>query len=243
MKTILKNAQLYILLQAYLQYAPNADIIHGNNGRHVSLGENQKMAWDWMIKKDEINTERRSYTALDGLIAKLDEIELAEWISSDQYKLAQGLFITRTSQFHKVYPINNSGQLYYRLVSLMSEIEMESLIPIMGLDKVQELKEDLDVDPLSANGQLILYSRKIVGFHAMERALILLPDEMLPFDINPKMADQNREILRDKRADKFKGMAVRFQSVLEQLVASQNNEAYEVDQLHGIKQGKNHVNL
>jgi len=243
MKVVLKTAQLYILLQAYLQYAPNADVMHSTSGRNVQLPDNSKMAWDWMLKKDEMSTERRSYRALDALIQKLDEIELAEWIASDEYKTAQSLFISRTSQFQKIYPIENSGQLYYRMVPFMSDIEVETLIPILGADKIEDLKLNLDVSSFSPDGQLILYCRKIVGFHAMERALTLLPDEMLPFKYNVKMKTEDLEELREKRALRFKGMAEDFEKLLEQIFAGQNEVEYETDQLYGIKEGKKHVNL
>lgn len=243
MKSVLKNAQLYILLQAYLQYAPNADINHGVNGRVVNLSDNVKQAGDWQIKKDEISLERRSYKALDILIQKLDEIPLAEWVASEEYKIAQGLFITRTNQFQKIYPIENSGQLYYRMVSLMSDIEVETLIPILGIDKINELKQNLSVSQFSPEGQLILYCRKVVGFHAMARALILLPDEMLPFEVNHKMRTEDREALREKRSAKFYCMAKDFELLLEQLIAGQQEKDYEVDHLHGLKEGTKHVNL
>ncbi|MUP44904.1 hypothetical protein E0K83_03980 [Gramella sp. BOM4] len=245
MKVILKNAQLYILLQAYLQYAPNADIIHSPTGRTIQVADNSKTPGDWMLKKDELSTEKRSYAALDALILKLDEIGLAEWIASKEYKTAQGLFITRTNQFQKIYPIENSGQLYYRMVPFMSDIEAETLIPLLGIDKIEELKEDLNVSTFTPNGQLILYCRKIVGFHAMARALTLLPDEMLPFKFNVKMRTEDLEALRDKRAAKFKGMAEDFEKALEDLLDRQNNpdSTEEMDQLYGIKEGNKHVNL
>ncbi|TQI72282.1 hypothetical protein JM79_3240 [Gramella sp. Hel_I_59] len=243
MKVALKTAQLYILLQAYLQYAPNADVMHTTSGRNVQMPNNSKMAWDWMLKKDEVNTERRSYRALDALIQALDEMELAEWIASEEYKTAQGLFITRTNQFQKIYPIENSGQLYYRMVPFMSDIEAETLIPILGVDKIEELKIDLNAGTFTPDGQLILYCRKIVGFHAMSRALTLLPDEMLPFKYNVKMKTEDLEALRESRSAKFKGMAEDFEKLLEQIFAGQNEVEYETDQLYGIKDGKKHVNL
>lgn len=39
---ILKHAQLYILLLAYLEYASNADLMHGNSGRKIHHAADEK---------------------------------------------------------------------------------------------------------------------------------------------------------------------------------------------------------
>ena len=242
MKEALKNAQLFILLKAYLQYAPNNDLIHGNSGRKVEIGTNQKIPWDWQINMDNGGLERRSYRALDALIEKLNEIAMAEWVASKPYKSAQSLFIRDTATFQNIYPINNSEQLYYRLVPFMSDIETETLFPILG-DKVTELKDDLDVAPETDNGQLILYCKKIVVFNVLERASILLPEEMMPFSINYKINQQDRELIREKRAARFLEMAGRYETTLEQIFAAQNAADIATDPLHGVQEDKKYVNL
>lgn len=68
---IVLHAQLFIILHAYLDFASNGDLIHGNNGRKVQFADNEKTAFEWQIKSDNASLERRSYKALDRLISLL----------------------------------------------------------------------------------------------------------------------------------------------------------------------------
>ena len=240
---ILKNSQLYVLLMAYLEYASNGDIVHGNSGRKIHFAENEKTPWDWQIEMDNGALKRRAYRALDRLIEALDKSELADWTGSDQYKQARSLFLYDTTQFSRVYPINNSGQLYYRLVPFMADIETEKIAPVLGLVQFDELKNKIKGAPTSEEKQLILYCQKITAYRVLERASTLLPDEMFEEKINYKQSYQDRESIRKSREDKFASMAADYEVELERILARQNAEEYELNPTHGIQADKKHVNL
>lgn len=91
----------------------------------------KKTAWDWQIASDNAALLRRGYKALDGIIDLLDSSDYPEWTGSDQYKESRSLFLFNTRNFDKAYPINNSGQLYYRMVPFMADVETETLRPIL----------------------------------------------------------------------------------------------------------------
>lgn len=243
MKAILKNAQLYILLKAYLEYVSNGDIIHGNNGRKIESGEKEKTAWPWQIKMDNAANERRSYRALDRLIEQLDELELAEWKDSAQYKKARSLFLYNTQQLQEVYPINDSGQLYYRLVPFMEDIELDKILAILGEDKFTELKDNPSPDPYSIDGRLLKYCKKIVGFNVLERAAVLLPEEMMDFKVNYRISEEKQEEIKIARGARFLNMAQEYEVQLQRLIAEQKSQDFELDPLHGIKPENKHVNL
>lgn len=240
---ILKNAQLYVLLMAYLEYASNGDIVHGNSGRKIHFAENEKTPWDWQIEMDNGALKRRAYRALDRLIEALDKADLTEWTSSDQYKQARSLFLYDTSQFNKVFPINNSGQLYYRLVPFMGDIETEKISPVLGSVKFQDLKTKVKGTPTPEEKELILYCQKITAYRVLERASTLLPDEMFEEKINYKQSYQDRELIREKRQAKFAEMAHDYEGELARILARQNAKAYELNPTHGIQADKKHVNL
>lgn len=242
LKPILKAAQLYILLKAYLDYAANGDIIHSNNGRKIHFGSDQKTPWDWQIMADNASLERRAYKSLDAIIDLLTAAGYNEWKDSDQFKASKSLFLPTTNEFHKIYPINHSGQLYYRLVPFMADIEQEIILSILGEEKFLQLKAETP-SPTSNDGQLLLYAKKITAYRVIERAWRILPEEMLGEKVNYKISDKDRADLRDKRAAELLKRAAVYERDLERVLAKSNETAYSVDQLHGIKAGKNHVNL
>ena len=240
---ILKNSQLYVLLMAYLEYASNGDIIHGDTGRKIHFAEGEKTPWDWQIEMDNGALRRRAYRALDRLIEALDASKLDAWTGSDQYKRAKSLFLYDTTQFNKVFPINNSGQLYYRLVPFMADIESEKISPVLGNIKFDALKTKLKGSPSAEENQLILYCQKITAYRVLERASTLLPDEMFEEKVNYRQSYQDREMIRQERKAKFSEMASGYEVELERILARQNATEYQLNPTHGIQPNKKHVNL
>lgn len=243
LKAMLKSAQLYILLMAYLEFASNGDIIHGNSGRKIHFATDQKTPWDWQIKADNGALERRAYKALDRLIDLLNTSTFAEWKDSDQYKLSKSLFVSTTNEFHKIYPINFSGQLYYRLVPFMDDIEKESILSILGADKFNELKTAIDIAPNSEDAQLLQYAKKITTYLAMDQAIKMFPEEMLNDKVDYKISEKERENSRQYKCQFIQTQVKNFERELEKILAVQNAEEYSIDQLHGIKKENKHVNL
>lgn len=243
LELILKRGQLYVLLLAYKAYAPNADLIHGNNGRKAHFAEGERAAWDWQIAADNGALLKRAYKALDELILTLDASGFNEWTDSDQYKTAAGLFIYNTEQLHKVYPIDYSGQLYHQLIPFMEDVELENILAILGAEKFQELKGVLRTDQEPGQKKLINYSKKVIAYRILAKASQLLPEEMLNFPINYKVSETEREEIRKQRSREFEGEALYFESLLEREKRIQAGAADTRDLTHGIKAGQKHVNL
>lgn len=240
---ILKHAQLYILLLAYIEYAANADLMHGNSGRKIHFSEKEKTAWDWQILADNAALLRRAFKALDGLIDLLDSSTYTEWKDSDQYKESRSLFLHNTRSFDKAYPINNSGQLYYRLVPFMADVETETLRPTLGVELFDTLKTKLKGSPSSEEKELILYCQKIQAYAVLERACVLLPEEMTEKNINYKMKESEREAQKENRRRRLSDMAEKYKRDLQMIVAGINEVEYELNPTHGLDPAKNHVNL
>lgn len=240
---ILKHAQLFVLLLAYLEYSQNADLIHGNTGRKIHFSTDEKTPWDWQILQDNAALRRRAYKALDGLIDLLDASNFEEWTNSDQYKTARKLFLFNTRQFDKIYPINKSGQLYYRMVPFMADIETETLRPILGAEKFDLLKTKLKGSPTPEEQQLILICQKIQAYAVLERAYVLLPEDMMEKNINYKTPEREREDQKENRRRRLDDTANRYKLDLQALVAKMNEVDYELNPTHGLDPEKNHVNL
>lgn len=186
----LSYVQLYIASMAYLDYAPNNDLSHTNSGRTFSSEEKDKIPWDWQVRADESATRKRAYKALDQLFLLLDTAAWSEWTTSEAYQTANALFLKNTKQFDAVFPINKSGQLYYRLVPFMDDFENDHITSILTAAKVTELKAA--TTPTTAQKTLINIIYKAVAYLSLGKGLKAFPVEMMPDNI------KYREDIRDK---------------------------------------------
>ncbi|GAK96814.1 hypothetical protein JCM19294_1123 [Nonlabens tegetincola] len=125
---------------------------------------------------------RRAYKALDRLIDLLNKIELKEWIDSKAFTASKELLIQSTDDLDKIEPINNSGQLYYRLVAYMQLAEIEHVNPILDNETLTIIKTGTDLD---ANQKLVrLHAQRLTAYTALADAYQTFPLEMFPGDIN-----------------------------------------------------------
>jgi hypothetical protein len=244
LKPILKCAQLYIILKAYLEYASNGDIIHGNSGRKIHFASDEKTPWDWQIRADNGALERRAYKALDLLIDLLTTANYTEWTASEPYKAAKSLFIPTTNSFQKIYPINHSGQLFYRLVPFMADIEQENILAILGEVKYLELKSGTPATIPEIDFNLLTsYCQKITAYLVIDRAWRILPEEMLGETVNYKLSDHARADLRDKRSIEHLARVKVYERDLQAILARLDLEVYDYDQTHGIDPANKYLNL
>jgi len=59
---IVHYIQLPVAYYAYHNFAAHTDISHGEDGRKVVIDpENQKMAWEWMINRDDNATLNKAH--------------------------------------------------------------------------------------------------------------------------------------------------------------------------------------
>lgn len=240
-QSALEYMQLYILSMAYLDFAPNNDLTHSNAGRVVSKDQNDTIPWDWQIQKDNSALAKRAYKALDLLFILLDKSNWTEWTSSEAYKTANKLFVKNTNQFDAVFPINKSGQLYYRLVPFMDDFEKRSITAILSDVKVTELKEATTPDT-NQKALLTLVNNAIV-YLTMEKAYKVLPVEMfaegLLYNENTRMKSQARaEVMQFLSSE-----AKKYLVELENTYSQQNLTFEEQNPTPGLEDGKNYVNL
>lgn len=178
----IKYAQLYILCMAYLSYARNNDLQHGSTGRKQYKADNESAPWEWQVKADEGATMRRAYKALDRLIDTLESNEITEWLASEQRATSRKLLITTTDAFDKIYSIDNSGQLYYRLVPTMQAVETEFVNPLLDAATLTRLKTATDLT--DEENLLKLHAQRITAFYSLAKAYQTFPLEMFAGNID-----------------------------------------------------------
>ncbi|WP_052503497.1 DUF6712 family protein [Lacinutrix sp. Hel_I_90] len=239
--TALKYVQIYIASMAYLDFAPNNDLSHSNTGRKNSTEDSEKLAWEWQINMDASNTKKRAYKSLDLLFILLDKLEWPEWTASDAYKTANKLFIKNTNQFDKVFPINKSGQLYYRLVPFMEDFENDDINAIISETESIALKAA--AAPNETQKKLLIIIRKAIGYLTLAKAFKTFPVEMFAegmlFNENTRMKSQARAevmlFLEEEGKKHLKKLEYEY---------NQQNQTFEtINTTSGLEADKKYVNL
>lgn len=130
---LVQHVQLPIALMATFRYYQANMVTHGDNGRKVTInGTHEKMAWEWMIDKDDQAQLRKAYTAVDRLINYLEKENIAEWISSEARKTARELFVNSTAVFQRVFPIDSSPRFFYTVLPFIRTIQLTQIKPALG---------------------------------------------------------------------------------------------------------------
>ncbi|NQY30917.1 MAG: hypothetical protein HRT69_15795 [Flavobacteriaceae bacterium] len=242
---IVKRIQLFIILKAYLDYAPNADLSHSNSGRKYTSDENEKIPWEWQLTNDEKANKSRCYKSLDRLILLLNKSDYPEWKDSDQYKKASGLFVKNTKEFNEVYNINNSHQLYFRLVPQLTVVQQMHIITIIGITKYDELKAVVKAtDPISTpDTLLLLHIRSAIVHLALAKAYKLLPVEMFPEHLQYTENTSMKAKARAEVAQEITQIGLASIVSLTIEYAKQTATYTEIDQLQHLNEDQNYIHL
>lgn len=236
-----KYSQIYVLSMAYLDYAPDNDLNHTNAGRTFSAEDNQKIPWEWQVQASNASIKRRAYKALDLLMALLDSSEWTEWTTSDQYKTANATLIKNTLEFDKVFPIDKSGQLFYRLVPFMADFEEESICAILTKTTYDTLKGKSD--PTDQEKRILLLAKKAIAYLSLGKALKAFPVEMMPAGLS---YHENTTQKGKARAEVMQLMNAEGDKYLLKLEYEhqQQNATYEaIDPMQGLDECSKHVSL
>ena len=250
---ILKKSQLFISIISYHDFAGNNDLLHTTEGRKIHNSSNEKTAWDWQIAADNATLKKKAYKALDQLIIELDKSKLNEWLESDSYKKSKSILVNKTSAFNDLYPINNSEQLFYRLIPFMVNIEaleISSRIPNDIYKKLQAANLSNDLSGLSnLETSLLIFCKNALVYLTLAKAYKVFPIEMFADKINYKettrMRSQARAEVMLYLKEEGKSYLLDVESSVKQIqdLASQNTSIEEQNPLPGLETGNKHVDI
>lgn len=131
-KTLLRLVRRPIAFHAIRNYSKITGLTHGSTGRRITVGDNEKVPFEWMIDRDDREMQERYYRALDALffyLANKQEVPDA-WKESEIYKRLSGSTIATLDEMERIYPVNHSYYTFFTLLPLMRETQqhMESLL-------------------------------------------------------------------------------------------------------------------
>ena len=166
---LVRLIQLPVILNAYRRFAPLNDLSHSEAGRLITVTDQQKPAFEWMLTRDNASLLDLAHEATDLLLEWLDEqvpipyVPTQEaltgeatantiedtWRSSATYSALKDLFINSAREFDYIFPINASRRLYLALVPFIREVELRYIRPVIGstrYDLIRELIKDEELD-------------------------------------------------------------------------------------------------
>lgn len=250
---VLKLSQTYICIRAYYDFAANNDLMHTTAGRKMDKATDESTPWDWQIQADNAALMKRAYKTLDQLILELDKSKLSEWLNSENYKASKSLFIWKTSILNKRYPINNSAQLYFRLVPFMEDFELTEISSRISPELYVRLKESIqppdDFKKLTIKEQQILkYIEFSIAYLSLGKGYKVFPIEMFPDKINykenTKMKAQSRAEVMDFLNDEAKKYLLKIEEAVSNSI--DKIETLDVDSFNlipGLDDNTKHVDL
>lgn len=173
--------QLPVAYYAYYNFAAHTDISHGEDGRKVTIdNQNQKMAWEWMIERDDEATLNKAHKTMDRLIAFLEKnsANITEWKDSEAQKAARSLFINTTADFDKIFPIDNSRRFFIKIIPFLKEAERKHLLPVLGKTRYDEMKTAI------TSGNLTNAQKSMLAFISVPLAYFTLSIAIKRLSIN-----------------------------------------------------------
>jgi len=175
--------QLPVAYYATHNYASHSDVTHGDDGRKVVIDSaNEKMAWEWMIARDDEATLNKAHKTTDRLISFLDAnaANISEWKDSDAQKLARSLFINTAKQFSDIFPIDNSRRFFIKILPFIRESERKHLLPVLGKTRYDDMKAAILSGDFTDKEDMLLLIRVPLVYYALSLAVKRLSISILP---------------------------------------------------------------
>ena len=180
---LVEYIQLPIAYYATGNYSAHTDVSHSGNGRKVIVdGENEKMAWEWMINRDDEATLNKAHKTTDRLIAFLEENadDIEEWKESDAQKTARSLFINSAKIFDQIFPIDNSRRFFIKIIPFIKEVERKHLLPVLGKTRFDDMKAAILSGDFTDEEEMLQLIRVPLVYHTLSLASKRLSVRMLP---------------------------------------------------------------
>ena len=245
---LIKLFQYTLAYCAYIKFAPNNDVAHHGSGRKVLIdSDTEKSPYEWQVEGSNKSLGQQYYSFLDKLVVFLEknkEIEGFEAWKTEREKFnSKLLYISNSKMFDQYFSVNNSGIFYYRTKTFQQEIEMEIIIPLVGSDLFETIKESRD-----ENKELAYYIGKCIAYNTVLKAVKMFSIETLPEGLyknlkspfqtqngkNAASLDEQTRYLNDLRESQDK-----YQSKISDLVTKLNEPEHEPKEVVSLRNCRN----
>lgn len=130
--------QLVMLVQrtvamfAVLRFHRGNLVSHSSAGRKVGIdAENEKLAWEWMIDRDDEAMQRKAYASLDTLLRWLEEKQFPEWLGASRRAELSALLVPSLVALERYYYIGGSHRFFFILAPLLRDVQERDIRPLL----------------------------------------------------------------------------------------------------------------
>ena len=140
-KVLLDMVRRPIAYLAIGMHARLSGLSHGETGRKNKVDDNEKIAFQWQIDRDDQELRERYLRALDTLISYLRFTGNTQWSESDTARLTDLSIVKDIAQLEAVYPIEHSWYTFYMVLPLIIEAQNSRIINLVGESRMEALIE------------------------------------------------------------------------------------------------------
>lgn len=138
-KVLLDMVRRPIAYLAIGMHSKLSGVSHGETGRKNKVDDNEKIAFQWQIDRDDQELRERYLRALDTLVSYLRFTGNPAWNASGTAKLVDASIVKDIAQMEAVYPIERSWYTFYTVLPLIIEAQESRIANLVGTARMQAL--------------------------------------------------------------------------------------------------------
>ena len=161
-KVLLDMLRRPIAYLAIGMHAKLSGISHGETGRKNKVDDNEKIAFQWQIDRDDQELRERYIRSLDTLVSYLTFTGNAEWNASATAKLAAGSIVKDIAQLEAVYPIEHSWYTFYMLLPLIIEAQGSRITALVGESRMEALVAGTESEAIASPARRAAILRALI---------------------------------------------------------------------------------
>jgi len=198
---LVEHLQLPLAYMATFRYYQSNMVSHEDTGRKVKIDtENEKMAWEWMLDRDDAAHILKIHQVTDRLIEFLEAQQITEWLTSDNRTITRQLLVNTADLFHQAYPIDHSSKFFYSVTPFIDEVQRRTIKKALGTEFPKLIAYWQNFNSTSSDGsgassglpgdqtseyleELLALVQKVMPLLAMVMAAKRLPLHFLPHGV------------------------------------------------------------
>lgn len=144
-EVILPKIQFVLAHFTFLEEIPYIELTIDDSGITRAESEHSKTAYSAQINALKDKIAETGYNGLELLLEFLEEneVDYPEWVTTDGYTKNKDHFINTASDFSDNYNLLRGRQTFKVLTHIMDDMEIFYLLPLMGQDWFDELKQKI----------------------------------------------------------------------------------------------------
>lgn len=215
---LLRAAQAPLARLAIVNGVVTHQLSLDNTGVHIMSTETSKTAFQWQTNQYMALLQRRGLANLDALVQWLEDhadasAELRAWAASTAGQRHRRELFTRTLDFQEYENISSSRAVFEALGPMRRRLERFELGPVLGVDFLQELRDQVRTRTLSSDNANLLRTYAYPALasltigHAVPELGLALNGDGIDLQIarlddsNSKEADAGLDQLLQKKAN------------------------------------------